>query len=71
MVVLKQVNKNMWFDANQEKVVDFSNMNVIDPTSVATTVIKNAISVASILLTTECGIVEIAPKKEVNEDNLL
>mgnify|MGYP003302060719 CR=1 FL=1 len=69
--VLKQVNKNMWFDANQEKVVDFSNMNVIDPTSVATTVIKNAISVASILLTTECGIVEIAPKKEVNEDNLL
>lgn len=69
--ILKQTNKNMWFDANVEKVVDFKDMNVIDPTSVATTVIKNAISVASILLTTECGIVEVNIKKEVNEDNLL
>lgn len=69
--VLKQIDKNMWFDASQEQVVDFSSMNVIDPTSVATTVIKNAISVASILLTTECGIVELPSKKEVNEDNLL
>ena len=69
--ILKQINKTMWFDANLEEVVDFSSMNVIDPTSVATTVIKNAISVASILLTTECGIVDVTPKKEVNEDNLL
>ena len=69
--VLKQVNKKMWFDANQEKVVDFTSMNVIDPTSVAITVIRNAISVASILLTTECGIIDTTPKKEINEDNLL
>lgn len=69
--ILKQVNNDMWFDANQEEVVDFTNMNVIDPTSVATNVIKNAISVASILLTTECGIAQTKQKKEVNEDNLL
>lgn len=69
--ILKEINKNKWFDANQECVVDFTSMNVIDPTSVATTVIKNAVSVASILLTTECGIVETKQKKEVNEDNLL
>lgn len=69
--ISKQVTNNLWFDANLEEVVDFNNMNVIDPTSVATSVIKNAISVSSILLTTECGIVEVKSKKEVNEDNLL
>ena len=69
--ILPNINDSMWFDANVEEVIDFTKMNVIDPTSVAITVIKNAISVASILLTTECGIVQISEKKEVNEDNLL
>ena len=69
--VLPLVNDKMWFDANTEEVIDFTKMQVIDPTTVATTVIKNAISVASILLTTECGIVEVLEKKEVNEDELI
>lgn len=69
--ILNRVNEQMWFDANQELVVDYSNMQIIDPTLVLKTIINNAISISAVLLTTECGIVEISKKKEVNEDNLL
>lgn len=69
--IITKCNKNNWFDAGLEQVVDYSNMNIIDPTSVATSVISNAISIAGVLLTTECGIVDVTPKKEVNEENLL
>ena len=62
----------MWFNATSETIEDYSQMNIIDPTSVAIAVISNAVSISSILLTTECGIVDINKnKEEVNEDNLL
>ena len=69
--ILSKVNEQMWFDAGHESIVDYSTMNIIDPTLVLKTIINNAISISSVLLTTECGIVDITKKKEVNEDNLL
>ena len=69
--IISRLNNIMWFDASTSEIVDYTQMNVIDPTSVSTTVITNAVSIAGVLLTTECGIVDIKQKKEVNEDNLL
>lgn len=67
-----KLNNKMWFNATSETIEDYSQMNIIDPTSVAIAVISNAVSISSILLTTECGIVDINKnKEEVNEDNLL
>lgn len=71
--ILSKVNKNMWYDASTDQVVEYKNAGIIDPTMVAISVITNAISIASILLTTECGIVDIKEniKEEKIEDDLL
>ena len=50
-------NPNLGFDANKEKFVDMIKEGIIDPTKVIITALENAVSVAGILLTTECMIV--------------
>lgn len=66
------LTNNNWFNASTLNVEDFSQMNIVDPMSLEVAVISNAVSISSVLLTTECGITKInKTKDEVNEDNLL
>jgi chaperonin GroEL len=53
------------YDAGKGQMVDLMAAGVIDPTKVVRVALQNAASVATMLLTTECAIVE-APKTEVN-----
>ena len=52
------------YDALTDKYVDMFEAGIIDPAAVTITALKNAGSVASMLLTTECAVVE-----KVKEDN--
>ena len=53
------------FDANALEYVDMFERGIIDPTKVVRSALQNAASVAGLMLTTECGIVEI-PEPEKN-----
>ena len=55
--IIPNLNKTMWFDASTSEVVDFTKMNIIDPTSVSTTVITNAVSIAGVLTNFLLGLV--------------
>lgn len=60
---IKEGNGNFGFNAQTEKFEDLFEAGVIDPTKVARVALENAASVAGLLLTTECTIVE-KPEKE-------
>jgi chaperonin GroEL len=51
------------FDAEKEEFTDMLEAGIIDPTKVVRLALQNAASVASLLITTEAGVVE-KPKKE-------
>jgi chaperonin GroEL len=51
------------FDADKEEFTDMIEAGIIDPTKVVRLALKNAASVASLLITTEAAIAE-KPKKE-------
>ncbi len=51
------------FDADKEQFTDMMEAGIIDPTKVVRLALQNAASVASLLITTEAGVVE-KPKKE-------
>jgi chaperonin GroEL len=51
------------FDADKEEYVDMIEAGIIDPTKVVRLALKNAASVSSLMITTECAIAE-KPKKE-------
>jgi len=55
----KAGNKNIGFDARNEKVVDMLEAGIIDPCKVTTTAIQKAASVAGTILTTECVLTNI------------
>ncbi len=55
----KAGNKNIGFDARNEKVVDMMEAGIIDPCKVTTTAIQKAASVAGTILTTECVLTNI------------
>ena len=65
-VVVKTVagnpNRNWGFNAQTEEYGDMVKMGIIDPVKVVRSALQNAASVASLLITTEAGIIE-APKK--------
>ena len=44
---------------------------IIDPASVAISAVTNALSIAGIVLTTECAIISKKEKQVVSEDNLI
>jgi len=61
--VRESENQNYGFDARSEQFVDMLEAGIIDPTKVVRSALENAASVASLLLTTECVVVE-EPEEE-------
>jgi len=54
---------NYGYDANEERYGDMVEFGVIDPTKVVRSALENAVSVAGVLLTTEC-LIATKPEKE-------
>lgn len=69
--IMLKVNKNNWYDAKKKQIVPIEESGIIDPVNVEIAAITNAISVAGIVLTTECAIISLEDKPKVSEDNLL
>ena len=65
------VEHNKWYDAATGEYVNYFEKGIIDPADVSINAIKNAISVSSVFLTTECAITLNEEKKQVSEDNLM
>src|SRR5690606_15121017 len=57
-------NPNFGYNARTEKYEDLVEAGVIDPTKVTRTALQNAASIASLMLTTECVVVETPEEKE-------
>jgi len=60
--ILESKDKSFGYDAEKETYCNLMDAGVIDPTKVARCALQNAVSIAGILLTTECIITDI-PKK--------
>ena len=69
--VLSKIDHNHWFDAKSKQIVDLRKSGIIDPASVAISAVTNALSIAGIVLTTECAIISKKEKQVVSEDNLI
>lgn len=67
-LIEKEVNHNKWFDAKERKYCNLRRSGIIDPTSVEVNAIKNAISVASSVLTTSAAVININEAEGVNYD---
>lgn len=55
---LKQQNVLMGYDAINEEIVDMYDSGIVDPAKVTRSALQNAASIASMILTTECVIVD-------------
>jgi len=55
---VKQSDFNIGYDANQGSVVNMYEYGIIDPSKVTRSALQNAASIASVVLTTECIVVE-------------
>jgi chaperonin GroEL len=61
-VVISKVaegNKNFGYDAKSETYVDMIKAGIIDPKKVTRIALENAASVAGMILTTECALIDI------------
>jgi chaperonin GroEL len=71
-VVLKRVldekGFSMGYDADTGSYVDLVEAGIVDPAKVTRTALQNAVSVATILLSTNCLVTD-APKKKDGEDD--
>ena len=70
-VVIKEVQKSnntVGYDARNDQYIDMFEAGIIDPVKVTRVALQNAASVASMIMTTECAIVNI-PEKETNDQN--
>jgi chaperonin GroEL len=56
---IREGKKNEGFDAKTEKYVDMLKAGIIDPKKVTRIALENAASVAGMILTTECALVDI------------
>ena len=61
--VLKNQDKNIGFDASVGEYVDMFEAGIVDPVKVERVALKNAVSVASLLLTTEATVSDIKEDK--------
>jgi chaperonin GroEL len=61
--VKESKEKNFGYNAQTDTYEDLVKAGVIDPTKVARTALQNAASIAGLLLTTECVIVELKEEK--------
>ena len=57
--LLEESAKNFGYDAKEGKYVDMLKEGIIDPTKVTRIALENAASVAGMILTTECALVDI------------
>nr|YP_009295584.1 60 kDa chaperonin [Mastocarpus papillatus]AOL58068.1 60 kDa chaperonin [Mastocarpus papillatus] len=55
---VKQSGFSIGYDANQGKLVDMYKAGIIDPSKVTRSALQNASSIASMVLTTECIVIE-------------
>ncbi len=62
--ILKSKDKAFGYDAEKEEYGNLIDAGVIDPTKVTRSALQNALSIASILLTSDCLISEIPGKEE-------
>ncbi len=60
---VKKRDKNIGYDAEKHDYVDMIKAGIIDPLKVTKSALQNAVSVASMLLTTEAAVTDL-PKKE-------
>ena len=60
-------NVNYGYDADADRYGDMLEFGVVDPTKVVRSALENAVSVAGVLLTTEC-LIATAPEKEDDAD---
>jgi len=67
-VIVQQVkdakNKNIGYNAAEDKIEDMVKAGVIDPTKVVRIAIENSASIAGLLLTTECAVTEKPEPKQ-------
>ncbi len=62
---MRQTNaKGYGFDADKNEYCDLIEAGIIDPAKVVRTALQNAASVATLLLTTSCLIVDIPKEKD-------
>ncbi|MBB64190.1 MAG: chaperonin GroEL [Waddliaceae bacterium] len=62
--VLKEASRNYGFNAQSGEYTDMIQAGILDPTKVVRCAIENAVSIASMLITTEATIVDIPEEKE-------
>ncbi len=68
--IMPRLNHHLWYNAESGEIVSLMESGIIDPTSVAKSSLINAVSIASIFLTTECAIVNHQEKNH-NLDDLM
>lgn len=61
---VKKGDKNYGFNADNEQYEDLVKAGVIDPTKVSRIALQNAASIASLLITTEAAVAEVAEKRK-------
>lgn len=61
-----KLSNKLWFNAKSKELCDLRKEGIIDPTSVEVSALTNAVSVASIVLTTECAIISSDEGKQEN-----
>ena len=64
MKVIEANDKNYGFDARSGEYCDMMKRGILDPMKVVRSALKNASSIAGLLITTESGIVSIPEKKQ-------
>jgi len=65
--VLMEKNMQHGYDALMQQFVDMTEQGIIDPAKVTRSALQNSTSIASMILTTECVVVD-APEKDQDED---
>lgn len=65
--ILNSDNINYGYDVSNRKYSDLIELGIVDPTKVTRNALQNSSSIASLLLTTDAGIVEINKNKENKE----
>jgi chaperonin GroEL len=65
--ILESNDFNFGYDANGDQYVDMIKAGIIDPTKVVRTALQDAASIAGLLITTECVIVDKPEPKTTPE----
>ena len=61
---VKESKENIGYNANQNILVNMKEEGIIDPTKVTRTALENAVSISSMILTTDAAICSIENEKQ-------